>query len=95
MIQHSLQEVGVQRVEHVEEVVPRRPLVLGEVIWKVPGEQIVILELRPQLLDRQLIIVRYYYVAHICLLNEGLLIRENLLEEVFVDERGRRQVELD
>ena len=94
MIQHPLQEVGVQRMEHVKEVFPRRPFILGKVIGKVSSEQIVVLELRLELLHRELVVVGHMYVAHVCLLNEGLLVRENLLEEVFVDRGLVRQVVL-
>ena len=93
--QHPLQELGVQGVQDVEEVLPRRALAHRVLIGEVSGEEVVAGELRVQVLHRQLLVVRHLYVGHVLLLDELLLIGQDLLEKVLVDERLRRQVELE
>ena len=93
--EHLLQVVRVERVEHVEEVLPRRPLVLGVLVGEVAGQQVVLGELGPEAPDGQLIVVRDLDVADVFLPDQLLFVRQHLLEEVLVDRGRRREVELD
>ena len=80
---HDLAQVlGVDRVQHVEEVLPRRPLVLRVLGREVLHELGVLLELRPEAADRELVVVGHLDVVHGGLQQQRLLAREDLLEEV-------------
>ena len=59
-------------------------------IWKVPAQQIILGKLGPERLHGELIVVRHFDVAHVGLLDELLLISKDRLQEVLIDERGRR-----
>ena len=51
MTHDLLQVLGVDRVEDVEEILPRWPLILGEFVRKVNVHLLVFRELWPQCLD--------------------------------------------
>ena len=95
MVEQPLQELWVECVEDVEEVLPRRALALRVLIRKVPDHKVILSELRPQRLHRELFIVWNLYVRDVALLDQRLLVGEDLLEEVLVDEALWRQVELE
>ena len=93
---HDLRQVvRVQRVEDVEEVLPRRTLVLRVLVRKVRQEDGVLLELGIERLHRQLVVVRDLDRRDGRLLVELLLPGEDVLQEVLVDEAFGRQVELE
>ena len=89
-----LQVLGVHRVEHVEEVASGWVLVLGEIVGEVQHEGLVLRQRRPQLLDRQLVVLRHLDGGDGPLLQQLLLLGEDRLEKIFVDLRLRRQVVL-
>ena len=95
VVQEPLQELWVNGVEYVEEVLSRRSLALRVIIREVPDQEVVLGELRPQVLHRQLLVVRDLDVGDVTLLDQGLLLGQDLLEEVLVDQGLRRQVELE
>ena len=95
MVEQLLQELGVESVENVKEVLPRRALANRVLIGEVPHQEVVIGELRPQRLHRELLIMWDFYVRDVALLDQRLLVGEDLLEEVLVDQGLRRQVELE
>ena len=93
-VDDPLEELGVKRVEHVEEVLSWWAFALRVLIWKVPDEEIIPNELRPQCFDRDLFIMWHLDRRDVGLLDQCLLVGKNLFEEVLVHDRGRRQVEL-
>ena len=95
VVQEPLQELWEDGVEYVEEVLPRRSLALRVIIREVPDQEVVLGELRPQVLHRQLLVVRDLDVGDVFLLDQGLLLGQDLLEEVLVDQSLRWQVELE
>ena len=48
----------LDRVQDVEEIFPGRSLSNGVLLWKVLGELRVLVEHRPQVLDREFVVVR-------------------------------------
>ena len=83
---HDLgQVVRVDRVQDVEEIVSRRPfpfrIGVGEELHHVR----VLLELRVERLDRQLIVVGHFDLDLLLLQEQALPAREHGLEEVLVD----------
>ena len=95
VVQEPLEELWVDSVEYVEEVLSWRSLALRVLIGEVPDQEVVLGELRPQVLHRQLLVVRDLDVGDVTLLDQGLLLGQDLLEEVLVDQCLRRQVELE
>ena len=95
VVQEPLEELWVDSVEYVEEVLSWRSLALRVLIGEVPDQEVVLGELRPQVLHRQLLVVRDFDVGDVTLLDQGLLLGEDLLQEVLVDQRLWRQVELE
>ena len=89
MSHNFLKIVRVNRVQDCEEVITRGRLVPGKGIWKVLGEVWALLQLRPEPLDRELIVLRHLDDGHSFLLEELLLVGEDLLEKVLVDGVGR------
>ena len=95
-VRHDLAEVvRVHGVEDVEEVLARRSLVLGVLVGEVAVHGVVLLELRPQRLRGQLLVVRHFDGVDLVILEQLLPAGQHLLEEVLVDERLGRQVELE
>ena len=85
-VAHDLGEVArIQRVHHVKEILPGRTLALGKLIGEVPQEVLILLEQRPQIFHGQLIIVRHLHRVDHLLLQQRLLFREDLPEEIFVN----------
>ena len=64
-------------------------------IWEIPAQQIILGELRVEVLHREFLVMRHLHIVYVRLLDQLLLVREHLLEEVLVDELLRRQVELE
>ena len=88
------EEVGMDGIEDVEEVLPRRTLAIWEDVREVLLHLLIIGELRPEVLDGQLVVVGHLDADDLLLLEQLLLAGEHLLQEVLVDRGGRRQVEL-
>ena len=82
-------------VEDVEEVLPRRALVLRILGGEVLGEVGVLLEVGPEAADGELVVLRHLHLADLLLLEELLLAGEHVLEEVLVDDGLVGQVELN
>ena len=95
MSEYLRKVVWMDCIQDVEEELARRLLILGEFVGEEHGEFGVVLECRPQLLHRQLVILRDVNITDGGLLEKPLLVSENLLEEVFVDLARRRQVVLE
>lgn len=92
---HDLpQVVGVNRVEHVEEVLSRWALVLWIRVREVLRKLLVVLELRVQLTDAQLVVVGDRDLINCDLLEQLLLAAQHSLEEVLVHGRLIRQIVL-
>ena len=85
----------MQRVEHVEEVVPRRAFAGWVRRWKVLHHGCILGELREECRDAQLRVLRHLDLLHLRLLEEVLLACEDLPQEVFVDHGLVWQVELE
>ena len=94
VVQHLLEEVGMDGVEYIEEVLPGRILAFWEDVGEVLLHLLIIGELRPEVYDSELVIVRDFDEVDLLLLEQLLLLRKQRLEEVFIDRLGRRQIEL-
>ena len=94
MVEETFEEVWMHSVQHIVEVLPRWAFARGKGIREVLQHLRVIGELGPDVLHRQLLILRYLDVLHILLLEELLLLRQDLLEEVLVQHMVRGHVVL-
>ena len=84
---HDLRKIlGLQRVEHVEEVLARRTFAGGIGGREVGAELGVLLQLGPEAADRELVILRHLNGVDVGLLHQLLLAGEHILEKVFVDD---------
>ena len=93
---HDLaQVVGVHGVEDVEEVLTRRPFVLGVLVGEVAVHGGIVFELRPQCLRGQLLVMRNFDGVDLVLLEQLLPASQHILEEVLVDEWLWWQIELE
>ena len=72
-------------IHDIEEVVSRRPFVLGVDTREIRGEFRVFLEVRPEASDRQLVIMRNLDEVDIGALQQLLVTCQDILEEVFID----------
>ena len=86
MAHHLLQVVRVNGVQDVEEVLARRAFANGVLIGEVLRELWVFTELRPQALDRELIVVWNRDLLHLHLLQQMLLAGQNVFEEILIDD---------
>jgi hypothetical protein len=85
-VDHYLpQVVWIDRIEHIEEVLPGRTLVLGKRGRKVLHELLVALELWEELPYAQLVVVRDSDLLDVDLLEQLLLAAEHVLQEVLVN----------
>ena len=82
MLDHLLQVLGVHGVEDVEKVLARRTFVFGIFVWEVLQELLVVLKVRVEALDRNLIIFGHVDVVDLILLQQVLLPCEHVAEEV-------------
>ena len=85
----------MKRVQQVEKVVARRTFVFGIRVREVLLELLVLPELRVQLPDRELVVVRDLDLQHLRLFEQVLLVAEHRAQEVFVDARLVGQIVLD
>ena len=85
----------IKAVHDVEEVLAGRPLLIRKRVREVPGELLVLLELGPQRLHGEFIILGHLDVQDLGLLQERFLLRKDQLQKVFVDLRWRRKIVLD
>ena len=95
MLQDALKVLRLKGFEDVEEVLPRRSLPSRICIREVHHELGVLLKIRPQRLHRKFIVVGDGHLLDLALLHQLLLSGEDILQEVFVDDIGFRQVILD
>lgn len=95
MVNHLLEVVGVDGVEHVEEILPRRVSVLRQEVGEKEHELRVLLEIWPELDDGDLVVLWNVDEVDLRLLQEPLLVDEDKLEEVFIDLGDRWEVVLD
>jgi len=84
----------VARVEDVEEVGPVGQPALRQLVREVLHEVLRQLQLRPEVLHRELVVEGHLDHADLLDLAEHLLLREDLLEEVLREHRPRRHIEL-
>ena len=95
MLHDLIEIIRLQRVKDIEEVLARRTLASWICIREVLHEICIFLEMRPQRLDRQFVVVWNIYLLDFGLLHQLLLANENVLEEVLVDDVGIREIVLD
>ena len=95
MIKHLLQVLGVDGVEDVEEVLPGRAFAGRVLVGEVLEEFVVVLKPRPEILDRQLVVVRDCDALHFFLLHQLLFANKHVLEEVLVEDVVVGHVVLD
>ena len=84
----------IESIENIEEVLSVRRMTLGILIRQVHHEDRIILEVREEFLDRELLIL--WYVDHLDIrkFEELLLISKNCYEKVFVHHDFWRKIEL-
>ena len=84
---HDLgQVVRIEGVENVEEVFSGRALVFWVLVGEVLREGLVVLQVGPQMLDADFIIMGYGNLLHLGLLHELLAIGEDIFQEVLRDD---------
>ena len=91
---HLLEIFWVDRVENVEEILSRWPLVLRILVREEGHHGRVLLELRIEILDRNLIVMRNLNLLNSALPQQLLFASQNILQEVLVDYILRWQIEL-
>ena len=89
-----LKIIWINCVENVKEVLSGRPFADRKLIGEVLSELRVFIKLRPQVLDRQLVVMGHRDLLHLGLLQEILITAQDILEEVLVDHILIRQVVL-
>ena len=90
-----MEEVRLHSIEYVKKILSRWAFALWKDVGEVLGDFWVISELRPEVLDRELIVMRDFNEDNLILLQELLLTSKDLLEKVLVDVDIRWQVKLD
>lgn len=95
VVEKLLQEFWVQSVQYIEKVLSGRTFANWILIGEVPDQEIVPCELRPQRLHGELLVMWHFNVRDVTLFDQRLLICQDLLEEVLVDQRLGRQIELE
>ena len=95
MVHDLFHVLGILGVEDVEEVLSRWALVIRKIIREIDHHFFVVCKLRPEILDRQFIVLRNMNGNDILLELKPLLFNKNKLKKVFVDLRLRREVELN
>ena len=95
MFHNLLKVLRVNCIQDVEEVFPTWPLGICKLVLEVDVECVIVLEVEPQLLHRELIKVRNMNIRHLILLEQPLLIGEHLPEEILVHLCLWRQMVLD
>ena len=88
---HVLRVAGVEDVEEIGPVGQPAPRQLVREVLHEVGS---ILQLRPEVLHRELVVEGHLDHADLLDLDELLLLREDLLEEVLGEHRPRRHIEL-
>ena len=95
VVEKLLQEFWVNSVQNIEKVLSWRTFANWILIREVPDQEIVRCELRPQRLHRELLVMWHFNVRDVTLFDQRFLICQDLLEEVLVDQRLGRQIELE
>ena len=85
MLHDLLEVLWVECAEDVEEVLSARTFVVCVIVLEVLHQLHIILHVLPQVLHRELLVVRDVDIVHRLLLHQLLLTAEDLLEEVLVD----------
>ena len=84
VVEYLLQVVGLERVQDVVEVLARRASAFGIHSREELHELAVLLQVRPQRLHGELVVVKHRDVVHLLLLQQLLLANEHVFEEVLV-----------
>ena len=92
VLNQALQELLLQRVHYVEEVSSVWKSALGQFVREVLHEDSVIHTMRPQVLDRKLIVLWHHYHFDLIHWQEGFFTRNNLAQEIFVAHQSRWNV---
>ena len=95
MAQQLLEVFWLDGVENIEEIISRRALILGILVGEEGHHGGILLELRIEILDRDLVVVRDLDLLHRALPQQLLLASQNILEKVLVDHWLRWQIELE
>ena len=82
-------------VEKVEEILARRPFAGRILIGEVTAQEIILGELRVEVLHREFLVVRDFNIVNVGLFDQLLLVSEHGLQEVLVYQSRRRQIELN
>ena len=84
---HDLgQVVRIEGVENVEEVISGRALVFWVLVGEVLREGLVVLQVGPQMLDADFIIMGYGNLLYLVLLHQLLAVGEDIFQEVLRDD---------
>ena len=94
MGQDALEILRLERVEDVEEVLARRAPPGRVLVREVAGELWVLAHVGPKGLHGQLVIVRNSDLVDVGLFHELLLARQDVFQEILVDDIGVWQVVL-
>jgi hypothetical protein len=95
VLDQGLDVVGMERVEDVEEVLPARVAALRQLVGEVGLEVRVVLHLRCQAHDAELVVLGHGGGADVPERQQLLLAPEELSKEVLRDHEVGRHVELD
>ena len=94
MLEDLGEVVRIERVQHVEEILPRGALALRVLVREVRHEVCVLDEHGIQVLDAELIVSGDLYVVDLRLFEQLLLAAQDLLEKVLIDYCLIREIEL-
>jgi hypothetical protein len=86
MIHHLGEILGMNRVKDIEKILTRWTFAGWVFVGEVLCELNILLELWPQVLNGELIIVRHRDLKYLSFLHEVLLARKHILQEVFIDD---------
>ena len=89
VVQDPVEELWVQRMEYIKKVLARWPFPCWVLIGEVPAQQIILSELRVEVLHREFLVMRHLDIIYVRLLDQLLLVREHCLQEVLVNQGGR------
>ena len=88
----GLSVLRIERVHHVEEILPVRPSAFRKLVREVGHEVSVILELWVKFVDTQFIILRHVDLPLICESEQLLIFTEDHPEKVLVDHGVRGHI---
>ena len=94
MSDHSAQVVRIESVKHVEEVLSIGWMPLRKLVWEVHHEGLILLEVRHEVLDRELLILWDNNELYICEFEECFPLCKNCTKEVFIHHDVWREIKL-